>query len=69
MLSFDEIKTAVEWLVENNSYKLFKWTIENFGGFNCKMVDLLKSKRYDCFAKEIEKYGVDIQSDLVELMY
>lgn len=69
MLSVNEIKTAVEWLAKNDSYKLFQWTVNNFGGIDCDMAEMLKKEKHENFAKEIAKYGADIQIELVELMY
>lgn len=67
-MTYEEIKTAVNWLMENKPYKLFQWTADLFGAFGF-MHDLLAEGKNNRFAEEISKYGLDIQLELVELMY
>ena len=69
MLKFEEIKVAVDWLIENESYKLLQWTVDNFGGMFCYMAHLVETRNVDKFVKELMEYGLDVQIELVELMY
>lgn len=69
MLNVDEIKTAIEWLMENKSYKLFKWCLDTFGGMETKPVVLLMNGEYEELAKEMMKYSESLQFEIVELMY
>lgn len=69
MLKFEEIKITVDWLIENEPYKLLQWTVDNFGGQFCSMAELVRRRMNEKFAKEIMGYGLDVQIELVELMY
>lgn len=69
LLTANDIKTAVDYLVENEGYKLIQWTSDTFGWLS-PMAEHLRKGRYSRFADVlVQEYSLDVQLELVELMY
>lgn len=68
MITVNDIKSIINYFIENGSYKLNQWLVDNFGSF-CYESQLLAQGKVDLLAKRLDDHSLETKLELVELMY
>lgn len=68
MITVNDIKSIINYFIENGTYKLNQWLVDNFGSF-CYGSQLLAQGKVDLLAKRLDDHSLETKLELVELMY
>lgn len=71
-MTYNEMKQAIEWLVENERCKLLTYLSKNFNGMDWIKANLVTANRAEAISKlayELTQYDLIVQLEVVEMMY